>query len=211
MRIDQLNDALTECKTTDLSLQKEKPEQFKRDFKRRSSIIALAILFVIFAILNQGFGSPYDRLKWKKPFMRYATLVVHNQRKNLIEENWPGQFSNDLGEWKFLDIDPNILTVEQAAAELLGKNLSVLDWSDLQTYLGETLWNEWKASNREIAAHQFIEDHVRQYVLEKTVPNLKHDNWLVITESGEQFLLCKEEVWCVCPLQAITEVRLTQE
>ena len=117
MKIDQLNDALTECKTTDLSLQKENPEQFKRDFKRRSSIIVLAILFVIFAILNQVLGSPYDRLKWKKPFMRYATLEIHNQRKNLVEENWPGRFSNDLGAWKFLDVDPDILTVEQAAAE----------------------------------------------------------------------------------------------
>lgn len=211
MKIDQLNDALTECKTTDLSLQKENPEQFKRDFKRRSSIIVLAILFVIFAILNQVLGSPYDRLKWKKPFMRYATLEIHNQRKNLVEENWPGRFSNDLGAWKFLDVDPDILTVEQAAAELLGKNLSILDWSALQTYLCETLWNEWKASDREIAAHQFIEERVQQYVLEKTVPNLKHDNWLVITESGERFLLCKKAVWCVCPLRAITEDNLTQE
>ena len=211
MKIDQVNNALTEYKTTDFSLQKEKPEQFRRDFKRRSSIIVLAILFVIFAILNQVLGSPFDRLKWKTPFIRYATLEMHNQRQNFVEENWPGQFSDDLGEWKFLDADPDILTVEQAATELLGENLLLLEWSDLLSYLSESLWNEWKASNSEITPHQFIEDHVQQYVLEKTVPNLKHDNWLVITESGEQFLLCKKAVWCVCPLRAITEVGFVQK
>lgn len=211
MKIDRLNDALVECKTTDLTLHKEKPDQFKKDFNRRSSLKILVVLFVVFIIFNQILGSPYDRLRFKKNFIRYLTLEMNNKRQNLVEENWPGQFSNDLGEWKFLDVDPDILTVEQAAAKLLGENLLILDWSDLQSHLGESLWNEWKASDSEITPHQFIEDHVQQYVLEKTVPNLKHDNWLVINDSGEQFLLCKKAVWCVCPLRAITEAGLVQK
>lgn len=211
MKTDRLNDAFAAVKTSDLDLQKEKPDQFKRDFRRRSPIIVLAILFVIFVICNQVLGSPYDRLKWKKPFIRYAALEIHDQRHNLTEENWPGRFHDDLGEWKFLDTDPDTLTAEQAAAEFLGENLLLLEWSDLQSHLSENLWNQWKASDAEIAPHRFIEEHVQQYVLEKTVPYLKHDNWLVLTGAGEQFLLCRKEVWCVCPMQAVTEAGLLQE
>lgn len=211
--INKFNSAMIENKATDLTLRQEKPEQFQKDFHHRSAIWAAVILFVVLIVITELVGSPYDRLERKKGFIKYVSIKMIEHQDAFVQEEWPDLIlSTDFGEWKIIETDDTFyLTEQQVAQQLLGENLEILDWRDLQAYQGETLWNAWSASDRKTPPDEFIEEQMQQHIRKKTLPYLKHDTWLVIDAQGVEYILCRREAWGVCPMSAVTAAGLIQE
>ena len=211
--IDKFNSAMIENIATDLTLRQEKPEQFQKDFHHRSAIWAAVILFVVLIVITELVGSPYDRLERKKGFIKYVSIKMIEYQDEFVQEEWPDLFDDsDLGKWTILEKNSTTrLSEQQVARYLLGEDVVVWDWRDLQAHEGEVLWNAWSTSDRETPPDVFIEEQLQQQIREKTLPYLKHNTWLVTDAQGVQYILCEREAWGVCPMTAVTAAALAHE
>lgn len=213
MRTDRMNTALTDYVTTDQTLRQEKPEQFRRDFYRRPAILAAAILLLLLIVINQFTGSLNARLDREKGFTEYVSIKMIEHQDEFVQVKCPNLLhDSDLGEWKVLETARTTrLNEQQAARQLLGEDVVVWGWRDLQAHEGEVLWNAWSASDRETPPDVFIEEQLQQQIREKTLPYLKHNTWLVTDAQGVQYILCEREAWGVCPMTAVTAAALAHE
>lgn len=195
-----------EMAASDMKLREQDMEQSRKDFGGRITVhlamLAVALVLMV-VVVRPMFTNPATEQEKKEYFYQFAAekMVDYKPGYFLYEElSDPDALVQD-GMWQactaHLD-DP-----EKTVALWLGEGYTVQSWLDLVVAECDRLWEEWYYGTEDITADDFILREIERAWVDKHIPGLGENGWLVTDSAGVQYILVRPDgkEWYLRPLE----------